>query len=436
VFLSPKGVKPADLYRSPIDQAKSRLELGQTPRINELHCINFELGIASYSPAQIWPCRGVLSMKRLAFLIIALALASPAYASSSSVLFVGNNTGGVVNGAEVLGATTGNTPVISSQGSDTNIGLIFTTQGTGALSLETAGAGNVILAPGSGSVVIPAFTTSGIVFNNASGDLSSGTALPNGITATTQSPGDDSTKVATTAYVDSAITGGSGIKSVHTQVFTSSGTYTPTTGMAYAKVQMVGGGGAGGGIAASLGGGAGGGQGGAYSEGLFSAATIGASQTVTIGAAGTGSTGSAGSSGGTTSLGSLITAPGGAGAPAQTSGSSGYVPNPNLGGFSSSTGSGGYINLPGAAGGTGVGLSFNNSYYLSGLGGNGIFNSGGGQAVSGYVTGGASTGSDGNDGTGYGGGGSGAGQFGGDTSGTAGGDGSAGVVIITEYCTQ
>ena len=63
-------------------------------------------------------------MKRLAFLVIVLALASPAYASSSSVLFVGNNTGGVVNGAQVLGATTGNTPVISSQGSDTNVGLI------------------------------------------------------------------------------------------------------------------------------------------------------------------------------------------------------------------------------------------------------------------------------------------------------------------------
>src|SRR5580698_8157172 len=101
-------------------------------------------------------------MKRLALLAIVLAVASPAYASSSSVLLVGNNTGGVVNGAEVLGATTGNTPVISSQGSDTNVGLIFTTQGTGSLNLETAGTGNVILAPGSGSVVIPAFTASGI----------------------------------------------------------------------------------------------------------------------------------------------------------------------------------------------------------------------------------------------------------------------------------
>jgi hypothetical protein len=148
-------------------------------------------------------------MKRLVFLLAALAFASPAYASSSSVLLVGNNTGGVVNGVQILGATTGNTPVLSSQGSDTNVGFIFTTQGTGALNLETAGSGNVILAPGSGSVVIPAFTTSGIVFNNASGVLSSGTALPNGTTATTQSSGDNSTKVATTAYVDAATGGGS-----------------------------------------------------------------------------------------------------------------------------------------------------------------------------------------------------------------------------------
>lgn len=47
----------------------------------------------------------------------------------------------------------------------------------------------------------------GIVQTNAIGLLSSSTSLPNGTTATTQTALDNSTKLATTAYVDSAITG-------------------------------------------------------------------------------------------------------------------------------------------------------------------------------------------------------------------------------------
>src|SRR5262249_44527836 len=139
----------------------------------------------------------------------------------------------------------GNAPLISPLGSDTNIGLTVTTVGTGGLNLQTIGAGNVILAPGSGNVVIPAFITSGIVLNNSSGILSTGTALPNGTTATTQTAGDNSTKVATTAYVDSATGGGGGVKSITQQVFTSSGTYTPNAHLVYAKVQLVGAGGGG-----------------------------------------------------------------------------------------------------------------------------------------------------------------------------------------------
>jgi hypothetical protein len=114
--------------------------------------------------------------------------------------------------------------------------------------------------------------------------------------------------------------------SVNVQVFTSSGTYTPTSGMKYCVIECVGGGGAGGGGAstgpttvASGGGGGGGG----YSRGFFSSATIGASQTVTIGSGGTAGTvgNNAGNAGTTTSVGSLITATaggGGAGSPAST----------------------------------------------------------------------------------------------------------------------
>lgn len=103
---------------------------------------------------------------------------------------------------------------------------------------------------------------------------------------------------------------------INVQKFTSSGTYTPSTGLVYADVFAVGGGGGGSGCAAGEA--ATVGTGGAGSCGttgrlIVSAASIGASQVVTIPAGGAG--GSAGqnngSSGGTTSLGSLLVANGG-----------------------------------------------------------------------------------------------------------------------------
>src|ERR1700722_1619139 len=100
--------------------------------------------------------------------------------------------------------------------------------------------------------------------------------------------------------------GASGFTSVINQVFTSSGTYTPTTGMVYCQVFILGGG-AGGQPRVSLGSGASNGGGaGEYAQGIFSAATIGGSQTVTIGAGGASNT-----NGGTSSLGSLISCNGG-----------------------------------------------------------------------------------------------------------------------------
>src|SRR6185312_9114882 len=111
-------------------------------------------------------------------------------------------------------------------------------------------------------------------------------------------------------------------RSIHTQVFTSSETYTPTSGMVYADAVAVGGGGAGGstvtGPASTLAI-AGGGGGGEVAKKRVSAADIGASQTVTIGAAG--AAGSAGNNnggaGGDTSVGSLCIAKGGHGGSGQ-----------------------------------------------------------------------------------------------------------------------
>jgi hypothetical protein len=208
--------------------------------------------------------------------------------------------------------------------------------------------------------------------------------------------------------------------SVNTQVFTSSGTYTPTSGMLYCKARIVGGGGAGGGAPSTTSGqfsaGTGGGAG-EYAEGTFSAATIGSSQTVTIAAAATGVSGAAGNNGGTCSLGALITAFGGTGGPtlAATTAGSGN------GGAGGTGGSGGSFRTPGFIGG----LAYFGVAGGSGFGGQGAnsqFGSGGAFQVN--VTGLA--------GNGYGAGGGGV-LNGGSQSAHTGGAGTAGIIVIDEY---
>jgi hypothetical protein len=100
------------------------------------------------------------------------------------------------------------------------------------------------------------------------------------------------------------------------QVFTANGTYTPTSGLVTAVIEAQGGGAAGAGLATpsagnvSLGAP---GTSGSYAKGRFTAAAIGASQAVTVGLGGTAASNTAGGNGGTSSVGSLITAPGGVG---------------------------------------------------------------------------------------------------------------------------
>lgn len=97
---------------------------------------------------------------------------------------------------------------------------------------------------------------------------------------------------------------GPGFDAIDIKTINTSGTYTPPANLAFIVLEAVGGGGAGGG--ASVGGsnrhsiGAGGGAG-TYARVELSAAQVGASATVTIGAGGTGGTGTGGT-GGTTSF--------------------------------------------------------------------------------------------------------------------------------------
>lgn len=115
--------------------------------------------------------------------------------------------------------------------------------------------------------------------------------------------------------------GGTGVStgavvSVKMQKFTTSGTYTPSTGILYAIIECVGPGGGGGGstgAVSDLKAGGGGGSGG-YSRTVVSAATIGASKAVTIGTGGTGVSNAGGNAGsGATSVGTLCVANAGQG---------------------------------------------------------------------------------------------------------------------------
>lgn len=155
--------------------------------------------------------------------------------------------------------------------------------------------------------------------------------------------------------VAAALTMLGAFSSVVLQQFTATGanTYTPTTGMKYCIAISTGGGGGGGGAdvtgAADCAAGAGGGAGGTCIE-AFSAATIGASQTVTIGAGGTGGndTGGTGVTGNNTTFGALHTANGGTGGTG--SGAASTVNTRVVAGGAGGTPTGGLMNMVGGTG--------------------------------------------------------------------------------------
>ncbi len=211
---------------------------------------------------------------------------------------------------------------------------------------------------------------------------------------------------------------------VNIQTFTYTGgvqTYTPTSGMTYAEITCLGVGGAGGGaaIASSKCSGGSGGGAGEYAIGMFSAASIGASQAVTIGAAGIGNSGATGGNGGNTSVGSLISAYGGSGGITYAATASSYNVIAGAGGTG---GSGGNFRTPGMVGSNAFCMPIASSFSLGGTGANSQYGSGGQNSY--QATGGAALG--------YGSGGGGTANTGGGSAYT-GGAGTAGIVVIREY---
>jgi hypothetical protein len=203
------------------------------------------------------------------------------------------------------------------------------------------------------------------------------------------------------------------------RTFTASGTYTPTAGMVDCIIECVGGGGSGGGgtlgvtnILQTLGGGGSGG----YSRKYATAADIGASKPVTIGAGGAASSG-LGNTGGDTSVGTLCIAKGGSGG-----GQTAPFP-PGAGGVA---GTGDVI----AAGAPGQGGCYmpNTQIINVGGGGNSVF---GGGAAATYAA--NTTFAVGLNASNYGGGGGGA-VTNNTSAGPNSGAGSAGIVVVTELC--
>lgn len=204
----------------------------------------------------------------------------------------------------------------------------------------------------------------------------------------------------------------------HMEIFNSTGTFTPATGVTNVYIEVWGAGGAGGGQTSNNGSAPGGGAGG-YAAG-FITVTPATGCAVTIGEGGSGGTGTGGT-GGTSSFAGpslTISASGGAGGTGSTTNSTA------LAGGGAGSGTNGTLNITGQAG--------DSAYTVSGQ--PTIFTSGGGSAPRGglggktNLPGGAASNANGGNGTAPGAGGGGGIR---NTSGSAsGGSGASGMVIV------
>lgn len=226
-----------------------------------------------------------------------------------------------------------------------------------------------------------------------------------------------------------SLTGDSGSRTNFvTQVISATGTYTPTSGMTSCIVQLVGSGGGGGGCSSSANAGTGSsGSGAGYCMKSYSAAEIGATAAVVIGAAGSGGAAGAndGTAGGNSTFtpagaGAVLTAAGGGkGKAGSNSATSAFTASPP---DASGTGTNGDINISGQSGSNGQAFV---TTVLCGLGGASHL----GASVVTSASGGGPY--NGTAGAAYGSGGS--AGFSVSASGNAsGGNGSIGVCVITE----
>lgn len=221
------------------------------------------------------------------------------------------------------------------------------------------------------------------------------------------------------------------------QTFTASGTYTPTSGVTYAIVEMCGGGGGGATVAGSntTAGIGGSGSGGGYIKFRLTSAQIGASQAITIGAAGTqGLTGGAGGNGGNTTFGTLATANGGTGGIGGGTAAATVIRAGRSGGTTTITTGTLITAVQGGNSEPSTGFITGGRFFIvAGTGGNCANFGTGGLSSIGNVPVGTANASSISNGTGFGAGGNGSFSCGTGTGAVNGSFGTAGKVVITEY---
>jgi hypothetical protein len=348
------------------------------------------------------------------FVLTANSGAPPSWqVSPASSISITGNSGGALTGNSFTftGGTTGLT--FSGSGTtETLTGILIGANGGTGANNTTTTTGTILRSNGTAFVpttaTYPTTTTSQQILYSTANSVVGELTTANSKFPATNSSG----TLAMRAF------------SVVRQVFTTPGanTYTPTAGMLFCDVEVVGGGGGGGGAAtsgvgqAALGSGGGGGG---YARKIVSAATIGASQTATVGAAGTaGAAGNNnGGTGGTTSLGAIVSATGGVGGNGAATNNTGTIAA-GAGG----AGSSGDFNTTGNPGGE-TNWAFASLIFVNSYGGSSFFG-GGANAI-------AAVAGAGNAATSYGGGGGGA--LTANSAQQAGGAGFAGIVVITEY---
>lgn len=331
-----------------------------------------------------------------------------------------NTLGPLTNGQLVIGST-GAAPVAAALTGTAN--QIVVTNGAGSITLSTPQNIDSTATPTFAGLTLSSPLT---VANGGSGraTLTSHAALIGaGTSAVTQvAPSTAGQALISAGATSDPIWGYPTGTLIGVQRFTSSGTYTPTSGTASIIVEVIGGGGGGGGAAATAAGQvapAAGGAAGSYSRSRITSGFSGV--TVTVGAAGAGGTAgaNAGTAGGTSSFGALVIAPGGSGANGAAASS---PPIALWTANSAAQASGGtLINSAGHPGSFGIAMSTGDT--LSGSGGPSVFG-GGGSGVTTTNAGGTAPSA--------GGGGGGACSTNGGGA-QAGGSGGPGVVIVYEY---
>jgi hypothetical protein len=206
-----------------------------------------------------------ISVATAAEIVAAIGTTSVANATNASSAGSAGSAGSATN---IAGGATGQIPYQSAAGTTG-----FIASGSAGTVLSSAGNGNY------GWITqTSANTANTIVTRDSSGNFAAGT-----ITATTQTAGDNSTKVATTAFVQTAIS--NAVPPVNIQTFNSTAAWTkPTGGQTMARIQVWGAGGGGGSIPNNYGST---GAGGGYMELTVPLSYLAATVTATVGAGGT-----------------------------------------------------------------------------------------------------------------------------------------------------